>query len=245
MEYTFKNVKVNCKVFGQGNKLYVFLHGWGASLNLMLPYANNFSNEAVCLLIDFPPFGNSQQPLEPWALEDYVELTRQLIDLTKQTHQTLSTTIFGHSFGGRIAICLAATSEVNNLVLFASAGLKPKFSIKRQINIWRFRHYRKIGSPKANKFGSADYKVLSPVMQQTFKNIVNLDLKETCKKISAKTVIIFGSADGETPLYMGKKLKKLIPKSSLFIIEGAGHFAYLNNFQEVFQIVNTFLKLNN
>lgn len=246
MEFVFKNVRVNYEIFGNGKNLFVFLHGWGAGLNFMFPLAKNFGSEALCLLVDFPPFGKSEEPLSPWSLQDYVNLTCQLILKTRQEFETQSTVVFGHSFGGRVAICLASEKkfEINALVLLASAGIKPKFSLKNQINIWRFKLYKKIGSSKANNFGSSDYKILSPVMKQTFKNIINLDLKPRCQEIDAKTLIIFGSNDSETPLYMGKKLKKAIPKSSLFIIENAGHFAYIEKIGEVLKIVNTFLKLN-
>ena len=51
-------------------------------------------------------------------------------------------------------------------------------------------------------------------------------INEICK-IENKTLLIYGSLDKETPLYMAKRFNKNIKNSSLFIIKGAGHFCFV------------------
>ena len=66
-------------------------------------------------------------------------------------------------------------------------------------------------------------------MQKSFIKIVNEHLDYTLPKIKNQTLIVFGSEDKETPLYMAKKLHKNIKNSKLVIIKGAGHFCFIDN----------------
>lgn len=250
MEILFKDVKVNYEIVGDGEELFVFLHGWGANLDLMKSLAFAVGENHKCLLIDFPPFGKSQEPKQPWNLDDYVDLTAKIISQTlnlqqnkQNKHKTLISAIFAHSFGGRVALKGLSDGKFSSkrLILLSSAGIKPKMSIKTKLQIARFKFLKKIGSKKAEKFGSSDYKVLSPVMKQTFKEIINENLAPCCPKIGAKTLIIFGENDKETPPYMAKKLNKLIKNSQLYLIKGAGHFAYIENAAKVVPIIYAFL----
>ena len=59
----YKQRLVNYIVCGEGEEALLYLHGWGGSIDrfkylaLTMPYKN--------ILIDFPPFGQSQEPLSP------------------------------------------------------------------------------------------------------------------------------------------------------------------------------------
>ncbi|MDD4110115.1 MAG: alpha/beta hydrolase [Clostridia bacterium] len=241
MECIYKNTKVIYDVLGEGKTLIIFLHGWGASSRLMMPlykkisqYDNNFSY----LLIDLPPFGMSEDPIEPWQLDDYVNLTQEIINRVDWKEKIY---IIGHSFGGRIGIKLASKIKIDKLILLASAGIKPKFSLKTQIKIWKYKFYKKIGSRKAQNLGSKDYRILSPVMKKTFNNIIREDLTKKCEEIEAKTLIIFGNKDKETPLYMGKILNKKIPNSRLVIVKNGDHFAYIHYLNAIFPLIYSFL----
>ena len=63
----------------------------------------------------------------------------------------------------------------------------------------------------------------------TFVNVVNQDLTEYFKKISCDTFIFWGDKDASTPLYMAKKLNKIINNSELYIVRNGGHFSYLDD----------------
>lgn len=248
MKIDFKGTKVSYEIYGEGNELFVFLHGWGASSKLMMPLANLVGKGKACLLIDFPPFGESAEPKFPWNLNDYVDLTAKIIKevSTLIGKDCFVSAIFAHSFGGRVAIKGLSSNKFqsNFLVLLSSAGIKPKFSLKTKAKVVKYKFLKRIGSPKASKMGSADYKILSPTMKQTFKKVIKEDLTPLCPKIQAKTLIIFGKNDAETPPYMAKKLCKLIPSSRIFLIEEAGHFAFLTHINFVAQIILAFLELS-
>lgn len=244
MELLFKDTKVNYYTIGNGEELVVFLHGWGAGSETILPLANNLQNEKyTLLLIDFPPFEKSEEPKEVWILEDYVNLTYEIILKCKNELNLKKIDLIAHSFGGRVALHLASShaSEINKLILLGSAGIKPKRGFKYLFNITKYKILKKISPKKALKMGSNDYKKLSNIMKATFINIVNSDCTQLCKKVECKTLIIFGKNDKETPIYMAKKLNKLIKSSQLIIIDNAGHFVYLDNLPLVFNFITLFL----
>lgn len=221
------------------------------------------NNNFTYLFIDLPPFGMSEEPKKPWNLDDYVYLTEEIINEIDWIDKIY---IISHSFGGRISIKLASLlnsyvtieeklnedeeilsrnleykNKIKKIILLASAGIKPRFSLKTQIKLWQYKFYKKIGSKKSQNFGSTDYKVLSPIMKKTFNNIIQENLTQECEKIQAKALLIFGNKDKETPLYMGKKLNKYIPDSRLITVKNGDHFAYIHHINAIFPVIYSFI----
>ena len=54
------------------------------------------------------------------------------------------------------------------------------------------------------------------------------------------TLLIWGSADTETPLWMGQAMEKEIPDAGLVVLEGGTHFAFLEQWQRFVLIVKQF-----
>ena len=149
----------------------------------------------------------------------------------------------GHSFGGRIVLILAAVkrSLVHSCILIDSAGMKPRRSVKyrfRQLKLKTAKKFKINFHPK----GSADYESLSPEMKETFKSIVNTHLEDYARKMPMKTLIVWGEKDNETPIYMAKRLNKLIKNSDLKILKNAGHFSFLDCKFEFYQILDQFFE---
>ena len=78
-------------------------------------------------------------------------------------------------------------------------------------------------------------------MRGTFINIVNMDLTPYLHKIMAKTLIIWGNKDKETPIYMARRLHKKIPENKLVVFCGCGHFAYVERHNVFCDMVESFL----
>ena len=91
-------------------------------------------------------------------------------------------------------------------------------------------------------FGSTDYKLLDRNMYNSFKNIVNEDLKYYMNYIDNKALIIWGKLDKDTKLCDGKLINRLIKNSKLYILEEAGHFSYLEYPDYVYKLIYEFLK---
>ena len=63
---------------GNGQSRVVLLHGWGCSTKLMEPLSNALSGDMTVLSVDFPGFGESGRPPEPWGVPEYAGALRAL-----------------------------------------------------------------------------------------------------------------------------------------------------------------------
>lgn len=236
MYIEYKKTKVYYKKIGSGKKNIVYLHGWGTGEKYFEFVAKDMN--ATNVLIDFPPFGKSGEINQPFTLFDYAEIV--LFVLKKENIQNYS--IISHSFGTRVAILLIShyNERVEKLIITSGAGLKPKNALKKFMR----KTYYKIAKLFDKNFesGTSDYKNLSPIMKKTFSNIVNFHLDEYAKKIECKTLIVFGSLDKQTPIYMAKRFSKLIKNSKLIIYKNFDHFAYIKNSQQFLLDIKIFLR---
>ncbi|HQK54614.1 MAG TPA: alpha/beta hydrolase, partial [Sedimentibacter sp.] len=80
------------------------------------------------------------------------------------------------------------------------------------------------------------------VMRQTMVKVINDNLIRLLSDIKAPTLLIWGENDEDTPLYMGEMMEKEIPDSGLVILKGAGHYSYIDNYEQFRAIINVFLK---
>ena len=71
---------------------------------------------------------------------------------------------------------------------------------------------------------------------------INQDLSDLYGKFRASTLLIWGDADTETPLWMGQEMEKRISDAGLVILEGGTHFAYLEQIDRFATIARHFLK---
>ena len=90
------------------------------------------------------------------------------------------------------------------------------------------------------KYGSPDYYKLNEVMRGTFVKVVNQDLLPLLPSIAAPTLLIWGSDDTETPLWMGQQMEKQIPDAALIVFEGRSHFAFIEEWQRFLLIIKEF-----
>lgn len=237
----YKGVKVNYCKFGEGETT-LFLHGWEGEINSFLWFAKRLDGCKV--LVDLPPFGKSELLKGAWNLFDYVSLIKYLM-----AHlQIEKYNIVAHSFGGRIALVLGTSKNVNKMVLTGSAGIKDK-SIITKLKVAKFKILKQLAhvglydKKKLLKYGSSDYIKLDDIMKQTFKNVVNLDLKSILKYVQCETLLVWGENDNSTPLKNGKLMKKKLANSGLYIIKGGSHFAYIEYPQIFLSAIKEFFNL--
>lgn len=230
---TYKQTQIHYIMFGKG-QVNIFLHGWGGSTDSFFELAKHIPGKNI--LIDFPPFGKSQEPSTPFNIFDYANIVKTIIE----KENIIPTNIISHSFGTRVAICVCNMYNINKLVITGGAGLKPHNALKRKIRQIKYKIIKFFN--KNAQIGSKDYKFLSNVMKKTFVNIVNFDVSNLAKNINSRTLLVYGNKDKETPLYMAKKFNKLIKNSKLIVYKNCGHFAYLENFTQFLIDVKTFIK---
>ncbi|MDE6356207.1 MAG: alpha/beta hydrolase [Clostridia bacterium] len=203
----------------------LLLHGYGSKKESFYYQINFLEKNYTVTAVDFPAFGASEAPDGAWGVGDYAEWLKKFILAAglDKPH------IIAHSFGARVAIKLLAQNPnlCEKLIITGGAGLVKPRSPQYIRRVKRYRMIKKIFPRYAEKhFGSEEYKKLSPVMKESYKKIVNEDLKEFAAKISNKTLLVYGREDTVTPAAEeGETFARLIKDSKLIITDG-GHFAF-------------------
>lgn len=203
------------------------MHGYLSSGKSFVYQTKFFSRDFEVFAPDLKGFGQNTDMEKPYSLDNYIEEVREYIYKNGLDNPY----IVAHSFGGRIAIKGIANKKISakKLVLTGSAGLKPKNSVKKIAKKTCFNFLKKFArKERLERFYSKDYLALNDIMKHSFIKIVNEHLDGYLSQIDIPTLIINGSLDKETPLYMARKLNKNIKNSSLVIFKGCGHFCFLD-----------------
>ena len=207
---------------GKGEVL-VWLHGWakGIGKEKYQELIDNLARDFRVIAIDLPGFGNSDEPKKPWGVVDYTNLVKEFLDNINIEKYVLA----GHSFGGRLAIVLAASEKqkIEKLILVDSAGIERKNLIMKLWLSLLSLVPKKIKIILRGDIGSKDYREASGVMKQSIKLVVGENLEKIIGKITVSTLIVWGSEDKTTPLWQGQLINKLINGSKLTVVEGANH----------------------
>ncbi len=237
--------EINYYQNGTGKDL-VLLHGWGQNISMMQPIGAAFENDYRVTIIDFPGFGQSEEPKEVWTVYDYEKM---LVSFFEEL-DIVNPTIIAHSFGARVATIYASKKPVEKMVYTGAAGIRPKRSLWYYLRLYTFKTLKVLTKlPLLNDyhedvkkfFGSSDYNQTSGIMRGTFINIVNEDLSHLLKLIKAPTLLMWGELDDAVPLKDAKKMESLIPDAGLVVMPGYGHFAYYNNKNYFLKVVTHFL----
>lgn len=189
---------------------------------------------------DIIGFGASAALSEPYSLDDYCDW---LEDYIKQS-KIVCPHIIAHSFGARLTFKYLGErgGDVDKLIITGGAGLVKPRSKEYMRKVRAYRRIKKLFPKFAERhFGSAEYRTLSPVMRESYKKIVNEDLKASAAKIKNKTLLIYGESDTTTPPHEeGEIFSRLISGSELKIISGS-HFCFSENYEKFNELTFEFL----
>jgi pimeloyl-ACP methyl ester carboxylesterase len=209
----------------------VLVHGWGANTSKLQPLAINLEKHSWKVFLPKLPGFDITPPEKPWFVADFANYVSAE---AKRYFNNQEFVVFGHSFGGRIAMKMALTDDkVDGLVLCATSGVSRGKLAKRAV----FKAMSRLGMvisefPKLSAFWRKviyklarehDYEKASGVMKETFKNIIEEDSKKFVHEIKIPTLIFWGDKDKMTPLRDAHFLEKNIKKSKLIVFNGIGH----------------------
>jgi len=90
------------KQYGQGERFFVCLHGWGGGHREFAPLASKLPEDVCLLSFDLPGYGDSPPPTE-WSIEAIVEELAQAV----RTRHILSCTLVGFCSGAILSLLLA------------------------------------------------------------------------------------------------------------------------------------------
>lgn len=225
----------------------LFLHGWGANSGTMVGIADGLSSNFECINVDLPGFGISPEPSRAWSVDDYADFVSAFI--LELGLENVNVNVLAHSFGGRIMLKLMARKpspiSFGKVLITGGAGMKPKrkpiFYVKKYTAKFLKAPFLILPEPLKSKglaqlrktslwkkLGSSEYTVLSEVMRHTFVKTVTEFLEDCLPKISEEVLLVWGKNDDATPLYQADRIKAGITGSELVVIDGAGHYAFID-----------------
>lgn len=194
---------------------------------------------------DFPAFGASAPIDYPWSVGDYADWLEKFI----LQNGLRGADIVAHSFGARVVFKLLSRGGgdgdglANRLVITGGAGLVKPRSPQYMRRVRRYRRVKRFFPKLAEKrFGSEEYRSLSPLMKESYKLIVNEDLRGCAGRITCPTLLIYGRDDATTPPdEEGAVFHSVIAGSRLEVIDGT-HFCFSENPQVFNNLALDFLK---
>lgn len=217
----------------------IILHGWGSSSAAWQAPKQLLKNAGFQVFVpDLPGFGEEPPPPTAWTVSDYVQF---ILDYTEK-RQIAKFVLIGHSFGGRIAIKLAAgyPERLVALILTGAAGIR-FVSISEKIKVKTYQLACVLGDlafrvtpftlfrPLMRKIlywiaGTKDYyQARNPVIKETFKKVINEDLINVLGEIKVPTYLIWGEDDLMISPRHAYIMAEKIWGSKLEIVKDAGH----------------------
>ncbi len=126
--------------------------------------------------------------------------------------------------------CLSRGDLFDRAVLCGCAGIVPPRTLKYRMRVKSYKIMKKIAPNYAEKhYGSEEYRSLSPVMRESYKKIVNEDLRADACRIARPVLFINGANDTQTPVSSAQIYTSCVKDSKLFVMNGCGHFAHLDD----------------
>lgn len=254
-------INTHVEQLGESGEELLLLHGWGpASVSLeknLLPLANRLKGRCRVTALDFPGHGETPAQEGDWGVPEYAAWTLHAMDALG-LHRV---SVLAHSFGGRVALYLAAhhPERINKLLLTGCAGLRDRQSARARLRGAGFKMMRQglglLGKiPAARAFSdktlvalresmaSADYLLTPENLRGSFSKVVRQDLRPLLPGIAHPTLLVWGEQDTATPLWMGEVMAREMQKATLLVYQGDDHWAYQNQLARFVNAVEAFLE---
>ncbi|HYE57796.1 MAG TPA: alpha/beta hydrolase, partial [Rhodothermales bacterium] len=162
----------------------------------------------------------------------------------------------GHSNGGRILLHMAGDAATagwfSRLVLVSPSGLRrtPSFKTRLKRIVARILRAPFMLLPNGplrtacldwlrhslvwRLLGSADYNRLTGVMRETFVRTVGHYVEDRLSRIHVPVLVFWGDQDRDIVREQVVRLVAGLPDAGLVVLEGAGHYGYLDR-MDVFE----------
>ncbi|MBN1915758.1 alpha/beta hydrolase [Candidatus Dojkabacteria bacterium] len=247
-------LKIEYSKTGKGGNV-LLLHGWGGNIESLSPLQEILSKKGFSVVnISLPGFGKSETPHKPWTLKDYAVFLEELILMLRLKRPIL----IGHSFGGKIStrFVLEFPNMISRLILINASGIKPKNNLKKNVLAVAteiFKVFASIFPAKSREriknfyyryvVRETDY-LKSEGLKETFKKVINEHFDQELKLIKVPTFIIWSEKDTYVPLWMGVKMRNLIPNSKLEMVENETHGLPLQKPKFTADLIDKYLQEN-
>ena len=208
----------------------VILHGWGHSREQWVQFASMFHDVDV-QTIDLPGFGTEPLVSPEWGIPEYADWVIGKLEIGNWKLQNHSVVLVGHSFGGRIATCIASRNPewLAQLVLIGAPCLyipsQKVRLLKRIAKVVKLLGLANNTLSLNQELTEADKKGMGEI----YRRVVSYDQTEELKKISAHTLIVRGSEDTYPSDEVCRAMNQLVQGSRYEVLSGVGHNIHLEN----------------
>lgn len=265
------DLTVHYKIYGEGETVFILLHGFGASLFSWREITQPLAQYGTVIAYDRPAFGLTERPME-WEGESPYSQTSQ-IELLINLMNTLrieKAILVGNSAGGTIAMLAALQypERVESLILVDPAvyegGGAPAW-IRPLLNTPQMNHLGPLFARQLQTRGLEivqmawhdPNKVTNEIMEGYTKPLQaeNWDkalwylttssresnLQNQLQNFNLPILIITGDDDRIVPTEQSIRLASEIPNAQLVVIPQSGHVPHEETPQEFMQAVINFL----
>jgi pimeloyl-ACP methyl ester carboxylesterase len=216
------NGRVLAERFGGTPARVVALHGWGRTGSDFSGILDGLDGVAIHL----PGFGPTAPPDAVWGTDDYARVVAEAIEPLGPV------VLVGHSFGGRIAVRLAASRpELVSAIVLTGAPLvrltppsKPalSFRLAKALNRMGVIPDKVLESRRA-KSGSADYNAAQGIMRDILVKTVNENYDADLARITVPTWLVWGENDTAAPTAAGKVASERIRGARWVVVADEAH----------------------
>jgi len=194
--------------------------------------------------LDLPGFGAAPRPDLAWTTADYAEHVAPVLD-----QMAPRVVVVGHSFGGRVALHLAAArpDRIAALVLTGVPLVRPPGATPRapalRYRVGRALHRRGLLRDTwmehlRNRYGSEDYRRASGTMRDVLVKAVNETYQAQLAGFAGPIELVWGANDDQVPVSVAEAAMASCREPSLSVIPAVGHFLPLEAPEALIEAVN-------
>ena len=218
---------VFAEVHGTGRPAVVALHGWGrrgSDFDAVLR-----GRDAVA--VDLPGFGATPPPAAPIGASGYAALLDPVLAAVD-----IPVVVVGHSFGGRVAVALAAQRPdvVRGLVLTGVPLLRLRPARRPSVAYRMVRVAHRMGAIPDERMehlrrtrGSVDYRAATGVMREVLVTVVNESYEDELRRITVPVAMVWGGEDREAPPEVAERARGILTEAgaavTVEVLPGVGH----------------------
>jgi len=234
------------RFFGTSRPRVLALHGWGRDSADFTDVLDG----VPAIAPDLPGFGYSPSPDQVWGAAEYAD---QLVRILPEMDPPV--VVVGHSFGGRVAVCLANRSPgvIGGLVLSGAPLLRVHRAARPRLSyrLIRWGHRRGLISDDRmesirRRQGSDDYRSARGVMRDVLVKVVNESYEEQLDALAVPVDLIWGADDREVPVDRARLAHRRLEEANcevrLRIVDGVGHDLPMSRPEVIRQAIEPMLR---
>jgi pimeloyl-ACP methyl ester carboxylesterase len=205
---------------GAATSPVVLVHGLGMSSRYMLPLAQHLSSEALVYAIDLPGAGHSDRPPNPLSVRE----TADLLAAWTGASGLGRACFVGNSLGCEILVELAMNhpERVISMILQGPTA-DPKYLSPFQ-HIGRFMLTGLFERWSLGWIAISDYLNFGVArFRWTFRDMIANRIEHKLPKVSAPTLVVWGTRDYIVPRRSVQRVAELLPNGQMIIVPGAAH----------------------